>query len=131
MGSMRSEHPLNIARLLVERGYEAYVDWHATGPESDDNWKAHALALGQDFNEALRQPHARQVYALDKAWLDWSDIGVIVMPCGKSAWAEMGFLRGQHKLVYALTEPNPERWDIMLQFANDWTSDIDELMQWF
>lgn len=113
----------------MEEGHQVYVDWHAPGPYTDDHWKEHCQALGLTYEEALRQPHAQTVFESDKAWLEWANVVVLVSPSGKSSWAEMGWASAMGKVVFALIEPDPERWDIMLQFADDWTSDPATLVK--
>jgi len=41
-------------------------------------------------------------FALDKAALDWCDVCVLVLPCGRSAHLEAGYAAGQGKHVIVL-----------------------------
>jgi hypothetical protein len=41
------------------------------------------------------------------------------MPAGKSGHLELGYMLGQGKRGYVLFDKEPERWDIMYQFATD------------
>ena len=119
------------ARAAVEAAnFWPFTDWYAAGPEADDYWRKHEIAAGHNFAQALMSPHARDVFRFDKNWLDAAAQAILVLPAGKSAWAEMGYLRGQGKDVWAWLEPeDPERWDVMLQFASGWSYSIDEIVQ--
>lgn len=128
MGSMRGERVLEAALAVELAGYRAFADWFAPGPEADDYWKRYAQARGLSYGDALHEPHARNVFEFDQRWLRAADAGLLVCPAGKSAWAEMGLLRGWGKPVYAWLEKDPERWDIMLQIASGWSSDLNELI---
>jgi len=42
-----------------------------------------------------------------------------VLPAGKSGHLELGFLRGKGKPCYILFPEDPERWDVMYNFARE------------
>lgn len=130
-GSMRGERVLSAATALRTAGHRIFVDWFMPGPRADEWWRLRAMELGHTYSTALRSAHAKHVFEFDMHWLGWCDAAVMVMPCGKSAWAEMGWLRGQGKPVWVWLEtPDPERWDIMLQLASGWTQDLPQLLRW-
>jgi len=54
---------------------------------------------------------------------------VLVMPAGKSAHLELGYLIGQGKRGYILLEHDSDRWDVMLQFATAVFYNTDELVR--
>jgi nucleoside 2-deoxyribosyltransferase len=39
------------------------------------------------------------------------------MPAGKSGHLELGYVSGKGKPTYVLFDHEPERWDVMYQFA--------------
>lgn len=119
MGSMRNPGIVEVANLLEAEGHDVYANWQSSGPEADACWKEHAKARGRTFLEELHGPHVAMVFDNDKKWLDWADVGLLVLPAGKSAFAELGYLRGSGTPTIALLEDaDPERWDIMLRFAD-------------
>lgn len=85
----------------------------------DPSWDASDPVLsGADLQRALRSKPAQQAFAHDKGALDWADAGVLVMPCGRSAHLEAGYLIGQGKPVMILLANN-ERPDLMALLADE------------
>ena len=114
-GSLRSPLPGEVAEALRKEGHSVFDSWRAPGPDADDHWKAYEKSKGLTFLEALRGPAARQTFEFDKRWLDQADALVAVMPFGRSAMAECGYMKWYNrKPVYILLDEG--RWDVMLQF---------------
>jgi hypothetical protein len=59
-------------------------------------------------------------FAEDKKWLDWCECVVMMMPCGKSAHLEAGYVKGQGKLlfIYWMADLVKGEFDNMYQFAD-------------
>ncbi len=133
IGSMRHNRPREVARLLREQGYDVFDDWQAGAPDADDRWQHYESERGRTYLQALGAPFAQQAFQFDKRYLDSASIGVLVMPAGKSAHLELGYVIGKGKRGFILLEnENPERWDIMYNFARvvaDIPSLFEELKQ--
>lgn len=117
IGSLRNPNVPKIAAVLRSKGFFVFDDWYAAGPEADDYWQKYEKAKGHTFPQALAGKAATNVYRFDKANLDASDAGVLVMPGGKSAHLELGYLVGTGKPGYILLEKEPDRFDVMYKFA--------------
>lgn len=128
IGSLRNPSVPEVAARLRDAGHEVFDDWYAAGPEADDYWQQYEVARGHDFQQALRGYAARHVYEFDKHHLDRADVGVLVLPAGKSGHLELGYLIGQGKRGYVLLDGEPERYDVMYQFAFGVAKDTDELL---
>lgn len=116
-GSLRNpELPRIGARLRSDTGLDVFDDWFSPGPEADDFWKKYSEARGQSYKEALSGRAARQVFEFDKHHIDTADVGVLVMPAGKSCHLELGYMVGQGKPTFVLMDV-PDRWDVMYQFV--------------
>jgi len=118
---------VDTAAQLRALGYDVFDDWFAPGPEADDFWQSYARNRGQSYKEALGDYHARHVFEFDKFHLDRADAAVLVMPAGRSAHIELGYMAGKGKPVYVLFDNEPERYDIMYNFATDVFFDTGEL----
>ena len=60
--------------------------------------------------------------------LDWADAGVLLLPCGRSAHLELGYLIGQGKPTsILLTDGEPE---LMYSLASRLCCDTNELLEW-
>lgn len=93
-----SYHPY-IYALLKQAEHEVYN--FKTGEafhwsEIDPQWQ---LWTPEQYVEALVDPIASRGYARDKAAMDWADTCVLLMPCGRSAHLEAGYMAGQGKQV--------------------------------
>ena len=129
IGSLRNPQIPHIANRLREKGYDIYDDWYSPGPRTDEHWKEHQQRKGLSYKEALKGPHARTVFEFDKKYLDMSEGGILAMPAGKSGHLELGYLVGQGKPGFILMDEEPERWDIMLGFANCVCFSVEELIE--
>lgn len=128
IGSLRNpEIPKIAAKLREMTGYDVFDDWHAAGPEADDYWRDYEKARGHNLAEALRGHAAQHVFGFDKKHLDSSDAVVLAWPAGKSAHLELGYAVGKGKHGFVLIDGEPERFDVMLNFADVHTS-IDTLV---
>ena len=117
IGSLRNEKIPEIANELEAEGFEVFDDWFAPGPRADEHWKEYSQARNRNYADALASHAASHIFEFDKRHIDQCDIGVLLMPAGRSGHLELGYLIGQGKPGYILFEEEPERWDIMAQFA--------------
>lgn len=119
MGSLRNPRVPVIANALREFNHEVFDDWHAVGPEADDYWQKYETARGRTYKEALAGEAAKNVYNFDYRNLERATIGILLMPAGRSAHIELGFLKGRGKPVFVVFEEVPERYDVMYQFCDE------------
>lgn len=118
IGSLRNENIPVMAKEIRKLGnFEVFDDWFSPGPEADDFWRNYEKVRGSTYKEALRNWAGRHVYEFDKTHIDRADIGVLYMSGGKSAHLELGYMIGQGKPCFVLFDQEPERWDVMYQFA--------------
>lgn len=117
IGSLRNPAVPLLAERLRAEGHEVFDDWYAAGPEADDYWMRYEQARGHDFAAALAGHAAQHVYRYDKTHLDRMGVGVLLLPAGKSGHLELGYLIGQGKPGYILLDKEPERFDVMYNFA--------------
>lgn len=128
-GSLRNPRVREVANRLREKGIEVFDDWASTAPDTDDHWKEYEQARGRTFAQAIKGHFARNVFDFDKAHLDEAEAFVLVLPAGRSAHAELGYMRGCGKRTIVLLAPEieDERWDLMLQFGDTIVSSVDEV----
>lgn len=117
IGSLRNPEIPKFANELQAQGFEAFADWYAPGPEADDFWRNYSKERGLTYAQALKSAAAKHVFEFDKSHLDRCDAAVMLMPAGKSAHLELGYTIGRGKPGYILFDSEPERWDVMVQFA--------------
>lgn len=110
-----------------------FNDWAAAHPEADDKWRDYEQEKKHTIQSALRGHAGQQVFNFDRLNLIAADIFVLVLPCGKSAHLEAGFMSGLReagfgKKVYALIDQEPQRYDVMYNFFDAVFSTEDELL---
>jgi len=128
IGSLRNPNVIKVGEALRTIGFDVFDDWMAAGPTADDTWREYEIGRGHSFIEALNGYSARHVFDFDKEHLDSADLGVLVMPAGKSGHLELGYLIGQRKPGYILLDAQPERFDVMYKFATKVVASLDDLL---
>ena len=96
--SWRNKYYPEVVRRLREAGHEVYdfrnpphggngFRWTDIDPNAPD-W-----TFGQ-YAEGLHHPLAERQFKADLDALEWADTCVLVLPCGRSAHTEAGWLAG-------------------------------------
>lgn len=129
IGSLRNPKIPELGVELRKLGFDVFDDWHGTGPEADDFWLKYEQTRGRNYRDALKGYAAQTIFNLDKTHLDRCDAAVLVLPAGKSGHLELGYIRGLGKPGYILFDKEPERYDVMYNFATDIFFDKDELIK--
>jgi nucleoside 2-deoxyribosyltransferase len=129
IGSLRNKTIPHIAKEIRKLGFDVFDDWFSPGPEADSFWRTFEKIRGSTYKEALSNPAAKHVFEFDKFHIDRCDIGILVMPAGKSGHLELGYMAGQGKKTIILFDKEPERWDVMVQFAGCVCTSMKELKQ--
>lgn len=126
--SWRNEFQPEVVRLLREDGHEVYdfrgeegFSWR----EVDENWVNWTPA---EYLVGLQHPCAERGFKRDMDALERCDACVYVMPCGPSASMEMGYARGQKKLVIVYI-PKLREPDLMVKMAHLITDDLAEVRE--
>lgn len=142
--SWRNEFQPDIVSHLRQMGCEVYdfknphsvtgIDygtegkgfhWSDLDPE-DPNWRAWPP---EKFRKLLDHPLAKSGFASDKAAMEWADVFVLLMPCGRSAHLEAGWAVGQGKptAIFLDRQNEPE---LMYKFADVCVTSTFELESW-
>lgn len=130
IGSLSNESIPEIGVALREQGYDVFDDWFSPGPKADEYWREYELARGHTYKEALMGFAGRHVFEFDKEHLDACDGAVLVLPAGKSAHLELGYVLGDRRFG-AVYFPNgePAKWDVMYMFADLVAFSFEELVE--
>ncbi len=133
IGSLRNAAPAELARKLRRDfpSLEVFDDWQAAGPIADDSWRDYERSKGNGFVQALEGYAAKHVFEFDKHHLDTSDAAILCLPAGKSGHLELGYMIGRGKpCAIFLESTDPDRFDVMYQFADRVTGEYDNLRHW-
>ena len=130
IGSLRNPKVPHVGVDLRKIGYDVFDDWHGVGPRADDHWLEYEKIRGRTYGEALPGRANRHTFEFDKSNLDRCNIGVLLMPAGKSCHLELGYMIGQGKPGYVVFEEEPDRWDAMYLFATRVFFDYDQFLNY-
>lgn len=131
IGSLKNQQYIpELANRISKLGYEAFADWIAPGPEADDFLLTYSKIRGRNYKQTLQSYAAQHVFEFDKYHIDRADIGILVMPAGKSGHLELGYMagRGKHTVVY-FAEGEPSRVDVMYNFSDEVCFTEEELIR--
>lgn len=131
--SWRNEHQQGVVQALRDAGHEVYDFKHPTQgnagfhwSEIDPNWEHWTT---QQYRDALKHEYARFGFNRDFEAMKDSDACVLVLPCGRSANLEAGWMKGAGKKVLVYIPPSctiePELMYKMLDGISD---DIREIL---
>lgn len=129
IGSLHNPEIPKIAKQLRNEGLEVFDDWYAPGPDTDDYWQAYENARGHTYQQALAGWHAQDVFAFDKRHLDRALCALLVLPAGKSGHLELGYVIGRGRPGFILLDKEPERFDVMYNFATMVSTDLTKLLR--
>lgn len=129
IGSLRNPEIPKVAAQLRAYGLDVFDQWYSAGPAADDYLRDHFLAQGMNHKQILETAAARNIFEFDKRHLEKADQVVLLMPCGKSGFLELGWVLGKGKPGYILFNEDPERIDVMFQFGTKIVYSVEELVE--
>jgi len=129
--SWRNEQQPEVVQVLRAAGHEVYDfrGHEAKGgfhwSQIDPNWQHWSPV---EFVCGLTHPLAVAGFDCDMAALDWCDICVVVMPCGRGAHLEGGYAIGSGKpSAILLADGEPELMYRMFELASP---DLNVIVRW-
>lgn len=129
--SWRNTYYPEVVTRLREAGHEVYdfrnpphggSGFHWTDIDKNaPNWSF------DEYEKGLHHPLAERQFKADMEALNWADTCVIVLPCGRSAHTEAGWMAGAGKrvIVYIPEMIEPE---LMYKLFAGVAGDYDELV---
>lgn len=128
IGSLRNPIVPQVGNRLRAEGFDAIDDWYGAGFEADDMWQAYEGIRGRSYAEALGGRAAQNVFLFDRSFLDMADAAVMIAPGGRSAHIELGYFLGSGKPGFILSQDEPERFEVMPNFATEICYSVDALV---
>lgn len=130
--SWRNQYFPEVVQRLREAGHEVYdfrnpphggAGFHWT--DIDPNAPAWTYA---QYAEGLHHPLAERQFQADIDALTWADTCVLVLPCGRSAHTEAGWMAGAGKRVLAYI-PEMVEPELMYKLFDGVAGSLDELVE--
>lgn len=132
--SWRNEFQPMVVEVLRSVGHEVYDFRNPTEGNAgfswsdiDPNWQNWTT---EEYKNALEHPLAEQGFNLDFDAMKWADCCVMVLPCGRSANTEAGWMKGAGKKVYVY-QPIAQEPELMYKIYDGLLTSTDDLQQTF
>ena len=129
--SWRNPYFPDVVKRLREAGHEVYdfrnpphggAGFHWTDIDPDAPRWTYA-----QYAEGLRHPLAERQFQADIDALTWADTCVLVLPCGRSAHTEAGWMAGAGKRVIAYL-PEMVEPELMYKLFDGVAGSLEELV---
>ena len=103
--SWRNEFQPAVVKELREMGRHEVYDFRSPSvgnngfswSQIDENWENWST---EEYRKALEHPIAKAGFKSDFDAMKWADCCVLVLPCGRSAHTEAGWMKGMGKKVF-------------------------------
>ena len=130
--SWRNQYFPEVVKRLREAGHEVYdfrnpphggagFHWTDIDPNAPDWTYA-------QYAEGLHHPLAERQFQADIDALTWADTCVLVLPCGRSAHTEAGWMAGAGKRVVAYI-PEMVEPELMYKLFDGVAGSLEELVE--
>lgn len=131
--SWRNKHFENVLNMLRVKGYEVYDFKHPEGKElSQFSWEKVDNDFEKwtcdDFKEGLKSAEVCKAFIQDFSAMQKADYCVLLLPSGRSAHSEAGWMKGRGKKVFILDlseKPTPE---LMYLMYDEYLTNIIDLI---
>lgn len=116
------DYLLKLTTTLREEGFEVDCFCDSSSGRYVFHWTQfvkHEEELQKyDAISFLDDPRTQRAFKEDKAFIDWADVVILILPSGKSAHLEAGYAKGQGKKLYIFGEFEKGSFDVMYGFAD-------------
>ena len=128
--SWRNEKYSSVVELLLFEGHRIYNFRDANSwfkwEEIDEKWESWNNI---QFVQALSHPLSKKAFSADFRGMQWADACVLIMPCGKSAHIEAGYMKGKGKPLYILLDGEATRAELTYSIADGIFESVPQLLQ--
>ena len=129
--SWRNSYQPEVVKVLREMGHNVYDFRNPPNGKGgfawsdiDENWMEWTTS---EYAAALDHPVAIEGFNSDFDGMKWADCCVMVLPCGRSANTEAGWMKGAGKRVYVFS-PIKQEPELMYKIHDAIFADINDLV---
>ena len=129
--SWRNSYQQDVVHALREIGHDVYdfknpsdKNHGFSWSEIDPNWQEWTP---EEYVKALEHPRSIEGFNLDFDAMKWADCCVMVLPCGRSANTEAGWMKGAGKKVFVY-QPVHQEPELMYKIYNKIIVSRDDLL---
>lgn len=130
--SWRNYLQQGVVHTLRAAGFEVYDFKHPKPGDNGFHWReidgGWETWSAEQYRQALKHPIAKDGFASDFDAMKWADIGVLVLPCGRSAHLEAGYFVGAGKPLHILLCDQHNEPELMYSMATSINLNLGELL---
>lgn len=132
--SWRNEYQQRVVETLRKAGHEVYDFKHPAPGNAGFHWSEiepnYQGWTNAQYIAALAHEHAKFAFDRDFDAMNAADACVLVLPCGRSAHLEAGWMKGAGKRVYAYIPYEGFEPELMYNMLDGIANDIGEIVSW-
>ena len=129
--SWRNPYQPLVVKALREAGHEVYDFRNPSNGDEGFKWKnvdgLWEKWSNDDYINALNHPVAERGFKNDFDAMVWADVCILLLPCGRSAHSEAGWMQGAGKPTYVILIEKQEPELMYKLFAGVYTR-IEDLI---
>ena len=129
--SWRNPYQPLVVKALREAGHEVYDFRNPTSGDEGFKWKnvdgLWEKWSNDDYINAINHPVAERGFKNDFDAMVWADVCILLLPCGRSAHSEAGWMQGAGKPTYVILTGKQEPELMYKLFAGVFTR-IEDLI---
>lgn len=122
--SWRNPAQPQIVAMLRAAGHAVYDFRNPKEGDHGFSWKDVVLdrdergyCTASDLQHALSHPRAVEGFHSDYDAMRWAEVGILLLPCGRSAHLEAGWMAGAGRTVLVLAPPSGEAIEPELMYG--------------
>lgn len=139
--SWRNTFQPHVVNVLRAEGHEVYDFKNPAEGNNGFKWsqvmprhtEGSNLAHVDDYLECLEHPIAVEGFKSDFDAMNWAQVGVLVLPCGRSAHDEIGWMAGSGRATAVLLDPDPDGMvtpELMYKMHDLITPHLQDIVSW-
>lgn len=131
--SWRNAKQPTVIKQLRKAGHEVYdfrsppngIEGGFHWAELDPQWEAWTA---EKYREMLKLPLAKEGFNSDLYGMAWADVGILLLPAGRSAHLELGWMAGVGKKTIIWTEDGQEP-ELMALLSEEICISLEEVLK--
>lgn len=132
--SWRNQYYPEVVKRLKDEGHDVFDFWNPPHGGGGFHWTdvdENALNwTSNEYEKGLHHPLAERQFEADLVDLQSSSVCVLVLPCGRSAHTEAGWMAGMGKRVIVYI-PEMQEPELMYKLFDEVVDNLDDLVKCF
>ena len=132
--SWKNENQQKLVAFLREHGHKVYDFTRPQGELKPSAWEVAKINPDEcsvaEYSDATADPDTQNRFMEHLAAMSDADTAILLLPCGRSAHAEAGFMAGMGKRVIVFTYDNVVKPELMYLLFEGFANKEKTLLEW-